>query len=38
MTHTNPAYYEDADAYERGGDTRDADVGELEDRWEALNE
>lgn len=37
MTHTNPAYYDDTDAYDKG-DPKTVDVGELQERWEALNE
>lgn len=35
MTHTNPAAYDDTDAFDRGGDPRRTDVGDLEERWEA---
>jgi len=34
MTHTNPAYYDDTDAYEPTDHER-VDVAELEERWEA---
>ncbi|RZU64906.1 hypothetical protein EV379_1217 [Microterricola gilva] len=37
MTRTDAAY-DDTDAFDRGGDPRRAEVGDLEERWEALNE